>query len=494
MAQVKDVARITSGGKRLPDVNQNELPVNAWLVWEAVRNKVVAERDPEKRSHQGDPGHIWRGTLSSIFTSLWPDMSNGYIGNANEATKVKTTLSNYLRDTNNLVCLDRGAISPGTKAAGTSRLPTWWIRGEWNEAPPQSRSHGLTPTYTERRLTPHEAGEDRAPAPVTVNRTVTVTQPAATPSPLSALAGPKANVDAVAAHQGNKFPCTEPGCELSFTSLGGRSNHENYHKTHRAIIAAGVNFMTVRGDKGANTFTTGEVAAAAGLKYGASIYSHFADKAELIAAVRAAMGNGTPVVAQPVRTTTVKTAPVKATTEPPASISLMHTTDAAALTAPLARVVSFIHAEGLMLTKSAVNHLIGESNRTYHETHPEGVIAKGLVEIKARKGVPGGGMVWVPGPNAPKIDTTTTTTTTTVSDAATTPSTDPLEAIKALMEDYERLREERAVTQTHVDTVVGAAQAEAETEKTRANQLEEQLAEVKGRLQKVTSFLTGGAA
>lgn len=168
MPQVKEVARVTRSGRALPDVTKNELPVNAWLVWESAKNKALAAKNVERQQHQGEDGYLWHGAMTGIFRELWVGMLDSYTGDKNEVVTAKRQLSSYLNASHNMICVDRGQQSGLDGPSANNRPPTWWVRAEWNENPPPPKSNTVIPTYAERKLTPHEAGEDRPPAPVTV--------------------------------------------------------------------------------------------------------------------------------------------------------------------------------------------------------------------------------------------------------------------------------------------------------------------------------------
>ena len=122
MAQIKDQADI----KRSLDTITGDLPVNAWLVWQAVREKVDAQPHPATLRHNGMEGHAWHGVLNQVVTELWPGLRDGTLDPATSIT-ARRRLNTYLRSSNNLVCVDRGNLPKGTQ------LPKWWVSQLWND-------------------------------------------------------------------------------------------------------------------------------------------------------------------------------------------------------------------------------------------------------------------------------------------------------------------------------------------------------------------------
>lgn len=141
--KVKDIARVVSSG--IPD---GEVENAAYMVHASLLREARAHGTPLLRD--GVQGYEWAGALSGLIARLWPERSTNR-GEDGWASPIYQ----YLRRTGNAVCLSR------------SLPPCWWVAAEWQNRAPVVVSV-VKPTRAEFSLTPREAGEDRAPAPVEV--------------------------------------------------------------------------------------------------------------------------------------------------------------------------------------------------------------------------------------------------------------------------------------------------------------------------------------
>ena len=139
----------------------NHVSGQSWLLWRASLTYAM-QKGGTPADHAGRPGYIIRSSLRSIARDLWPEYERD--------RRVLSDMTQhrvypFLRHTVNAICLD-----PGPKTT------TWWIASEFEtsktsyamskiaEADPRTK---VRFSDAERKLTPHEAGEDREPEPVT---------------------------------------------------------------------------------------------------------------------------------------------------------------------------------------------------------------------------------------------------------------------------------------------------------------------------------------
>lgn len=253
----------------MPDVDSESgsLDSNARLIWSMVR--FTALEPPLKHSdHQGEAGFLWKGTLTSMLTDIWPILRQQG-GNTQQA---KLLLNQYLRLTHNMVCVDRGA------GGDKRRSPLWWVRADWSDRLEDFR---VTTTW------PEPAG---AQSQVEL---LEETDDVFGPGPLAEVA----KADTVDA---KVYTCEWPGCDMGenggpFTST--RPNviplHRKLHENSERIIKATVRLL----DGGADpeTLTVLEIAAEAGV-HTATVHNRFG-RDELIelalARKNAAAGPGT---------------------------------------------------------------------------------------------------------------------------------------------------------------------------------------------------------
>ena len=189
MSNFKDMARVSVRGGQapippaddadpsLPNVTDKELPATCWLVHQAALEAAKSTSAPQ-HLHEGIAGLRWEGHQNNLVYNLWPTMPRD--PDHPQAREAKLRINNWLRRSNNMVCLTRG----------NQREPsTWWVRLIFREdLPPVTPRSELT--RAEKKLTPAEAGENRPPAPVE-----------------------------------SAYTCTWEGCKLPFSSPGARSAH-----------------------------------------------------------------------------------------------------------------------------------------------------------------------------------------------------------------------------------------------------------------------------
>lgn len=151
MVSLRELARYT--GKDA-GVDEDTVEGRAWLVWKVMLGK--AQKDGRQHTLNGVDGWTISTTMKQQVRYLWPLVSE------KQALKeFCTPIYQYLKRTHNAYCIES---SPGRAL--------WWIRTEFNNVDaimvPVFRSQ--KPTRAEKKLTPNEAGEDRAPGEVTVTK------------------------------------------------------------------------------------------------------------------------------------------------------------------------------------------------------------------------------------------------------------------------------------------------------------------------------------
>jgi hypothetical protein len=241
----------------MPDVRRNMPQVAEQVYTKVLLTLHTSGVKPEERSHDGEMGYIWNGSLLGILTELWPNVAR--VGDDPRALHARKEINGHLRRTHNMVCIDPGYAGGRSPVGAPRRSPVWWIRTTWNPAPPVDLPRGLT--RTERKLTRVEAGEHLPPAPVSVR----LVKPAR--------------------HHG-QFPCPEADCNETFPSETGRNHHKVYHVTHQRLIVRAASILRGNGDD-ANALRLGEVTP--GIIHRASLARHFRTKYSLIEAARAYM-------------------------------------------------------------------------------------------------------------------------------------------------------------------------------------------------------------
>jgi hypothetical protein len=149
-----DLAEIATSG--VPDISTPEkLALCSYAVHRAVLQRTASlNEDTQRMERNGIPGWKWRGWVNKIIEEMWAWMRE----DLPEVATVKRQLNRYLNASGNLICL-----TPGSKTTPS----TWWVRGEFSDIVPDvSQAKNPAPATTVK-VTPHEAGEDRKPAPVT---------------------------------------------------------------------------------------------------------------------------------------------------------------------------------------------------------------------------------------------------------------------------------------------------------------------------------------
>lgn len=159
MPKVMDMANIrgfTAGESESVDSN-------AFLLWTAITGR--KRSDASSRVWDDLSGWEYNGSLTSVIFSLWPALSHKDM--ERQLHNFRSDIYKFLKESGNARCLNPGR--------GTGRDVVWWIGDRWRPAGSfVTLIHTkAVPTAAEKRLTPHEAGEDRPPSEVTTNLAIT---------------------------------------------------------------------------------------------------------------------------------------------------------------------------------------------------------------------------------------------------------------------------------------------------------------------------------
>lgn len=180
MTELQKIARVTVRGKGLDEVTDGSEKSNSFLVHQKILLNVEKNPTPAETIYHKNPatgqqeeGWLWEGAMATVVHDLWPIEAT--LTDPKTGQSLGHRINTYLRYSHNAVCVNR---------RGSAKPPQWWIRKVWNDGNPLTPTNmGTTvATYTERRLTPEEAGETRPPAPVTItHKEPTVAPPTVAP-------------------------------------------------------------------------------------------------------------------------------------------------------------------------------------------------------------------------------------------------------------------------------------------------------------------------
>lgn len=112
------------GGKpedKLPNIEGNHIMIPAFLMWKLITNTTEYKRG-KARSMDGRPGHEWRGSVNNVIETIYPDLTDRYLINREDANAIKVALNRYLRNSRNLICVKRAPLG---------HMSTWWVADMW---------------------------------------------------------------------------------------------------------------------------------------------------------------------------------------------------------------------------------------------------------------------------------------------------------------------------------------------------------------------------
>lgn len=169
MVKFSDAVRVTGDGDHasliktrdtLP-INQilEDVPLASWLVWQRIQEKIKkGPHAPEPHTLAGRPGWEWEGSRQRLITEVWPDLPRpDYSVSPSVICEERRAIGQYLSGSKNMA-----PIISGSK----DRMTLWWVSRTWNDADVATATRDAVGNWWERKVTPEEAGETRAPAPV----------------------------------------------------------------------------------------------------------------------------------------------------------------------------------------------------------------------------------------------------------------------------------------------------------------------------------------
>jgi AcrR family transcriptional regulator len=233
-----DIPDPVQGPDGIPEVIGDGLASNAKLAWLHVRYTQLDPKHPQqpavpRQNNEGVAGYIWYGSLSFVIKDLWPALREQTGVTQNALTKI----NQYLRGTNNMVCLDPGRMDQVSRQRKTHRLPEWWVADEW-QVMTVTWPHVEASTDGEQMLQEPELRTESADvfdidAPlleIRLDPTATaVPDPETTPElePDPAQDADDAEFD--------PFVC-RVGCDRTFQTGHARTVHENHHEDVTALL------------------------------------------------------------------------------------------------------------------------------------------------------------------------------------------------------------------------------------------------------------------
>lgn len=274
----------------IPVVTGEALATNARLAWLHVRYTQLDPKHPHEpnaphQAYEGVEGHIWYGSLSYVLKDLWPALRSGGPEEDPAAREASRRINQYLRGTNNMVCLDPGRMDPISRQRKTHRLPEWWVSDEWQVMTwvrPDLYSTGTaTPTVAESEFTAVPADVFDSDIPLERLRTE---DPELTSDvdPEGDETTPEQAAEAFADEYGESFAC-RVGCDREFPSTRSRAVHERSHGDVDALLDTMTTLLTEYNGETAN-ISVALIASRAGTTRQA-VHNHFKTK---MGALRAA--------------------------------------------------------------------------------------------------------------------------------------------------------------------------------------------------------------
>lgn len=150
MSTVRESARVRPLADTFEDTK-----AKAWQVWDVARSRAQAQGAQSLRGPLALPGFRLRGAMSELIRIAFP-ASRMY--GEDDFKKFSSGINAHLKATNNAICTSR------------SNPVTWWVSATWNGSAADHERYESRAEEVARKLTPHEAGEDRPAAAVSVIR------------------------------------------------------------------------------------------------------------------------------------------------------------------------------------------------------------------------------------------------------------------------------------------------------------------------------------
>jgi hypothetical protein len=159
LARIGDTARITLQGLDTSVNQDSPLADQIALIFKAMSQHAL-RNGWQVTVYRGDPGFKGTFVMKHLIEDLFP--------NADRETRdaISTIAGSVLRNTNAAVCVHR-------PIPGSHDRPIWFVANQMPDNLAMAATDYRPParlTAIERRLTPHESGENREPAPVEVTQ------------------------------------------------------------------------------------------------------------------------------------------------------------------------------------------------------------------------------------------------------------------------------------------------------------------------------------
>jgi hypothetical protein len=185
------------------DTLETSIPDRAKAVWAKARSH-AEDRGCQTEEYQDIL--FWRveKPLSYFIHAVFPDL-HAYEGG-------RAPIYDFLRATTNAVNISKDPSIDSEHA--------WLIRDSWNDSATVLLFRSVSPDRIDQRaarLSPHEAGEDREPAPVEVRKVE----------------------ETMTAEADTSFPCPEPDCDFVGRSPNAVNAHSAAHKRTPIVVVTG---------------------------------------------------------------------------------------------------------------------------------------------------------------------------------------------------------------------------------------------------------------
>jgi len=210
----RDLTEVATDGP--PDISTpQQLELCAFAVHRAVLQRAGTTAAEAQTTHWGRPGYQWEGSVGAVTELLWPWLAERQAGSA----EIRRELRAYLRDTGNLVCLQR------------SGPEIWFAAREWKPGPPQGQPEKKVCTWpaeggicgfqaaTLRWLNRHIFSDHR-PAESWLTEAMTALGRPATIGEIFDLAAGAGDFPGSIQHAGNLLRAMADGGEVSHTRDG----------------------------------------------------------------------------------------------------------------------------------------------------------------------------------------------------------------------------------------------------------------------------------